>query len=186
MSVGETGAQPIECPNCGARYRYPPSAFDTEGHVRCQNCAKLIGGVSAPFDVGEFSTLEPYGETVRTTSVPPTVSQEALRVRCPHCGAKYLYRMDQRNAEGSYRCQNCGREIAAEGERVTIYETRRAGQPSIVVAVVAVLVIALFFVPLYLLPIIVCLLIAMAPMLLRTESTDEAVVTESDQGLSIG
>jgi predicted Zn finger-like uncharacterized protein len=113
-------------------------------------------------------------------------SEEAVRVKCPHCGAKYLYKTKEVTAGGHYRCQNCGKEIEGEGERVTVYHTEGPGGIAMSGALVALLIVIFLFVPLYIaLPAIACILCAVGVTRMGGKEEDQVVVSKSDQGLSL-
>ncbi|TFF91568.1 hypothetical protein EU546_08420 [Candidatus Thorarchaeota archaeon] len=186
MTSGEFGSSREKCPYCGAVYRYASSSFDEEGRVSCQNCGKVFGAASTGPSIGGQG-LEIDVEPTTPFRTPSLFSEEAVRVKCPHCGAKYLYKDEHRTEEGKYRCQNCGREIETDGERVVIYETRGDSGPAMNGAIAVLLLIIFLFVPIpIMIPAILCILCGLGvSRATGFDDTDHVVVGKSDQGPSL-
>jgi len=46
-------------------------------------------------------------------------NEDRFSVTCINCGARYIYRSENINANGQVQCQNCGKWVSAEGVPVT-------------------------------------------------------------------
>jgi len=47
------------------------------------------------------------------------IDKEKVSVTCVNCGARYIYRAENINANGQVQCQNCGKWVTAEGVSLT-------------------------------------------------------------------
>lgn len=98
---------------------------------------------------------------IEPSFVETTASVEGVKVRCPSCGAKYIYKDEQRLEDGRVKCQNCTKVIDAVGDEVVIYRNTTVSEESEsgnALMCCAILLI-LFFVPLiFSVPLVVCII----------------------------
>lgn len=107
------------------------------------------------------------GYTVVTDDTPDVIvpskepffpTAEGVRVKCPHCGARYIYKDEQRVDDGRVHCQNCGVLIDTAGESVLVYESPPEPSSPENTALICIIVILLLFVPLYIsIPALICI-----------------------------
>lgn len=175
-----------KCPHCNATYLYRASAIDDRGYISCQNCGKpfvaylRFTGAGLELDPGPSVGYAPPASRIVTT-------EEAVRVRCPYCGAKYLYRKEHATQDGMYKCQNCGKPIESTGERVVIQKSvdSTGMQTATGVLVIAALLIFLFVPPLFSVPVILCMVASWALTQAGASQEDRVAVEKDDQGLSL-
>jgi predicted Zn finger-like uncharacterized protein len=111
----------LNCPNCGATYVYSAEKIDDEGFVKCQNCAKQLF-VSMSDEGAAATSVEEYPLAIEPSLVETATSVEGIKVKCPNCGAIYIYNEEHRLEDGQVKCQNCAKVIAAVGDEVAIYQ----------------------------------------------------------------
>jgi len=149
----------LNCPNCGATYVYSAEKINDEGFVECQNCAKQLfvcmsdeGAVVTSAEKDPIAIEPSLGDT--TTSV------EGMKVKCPSCGAVYIYKDEHMLEAGQVKCQNCAKVIAAVGDEVVIYQDTVVSEKSesINVVLCCAILVLLFFVPWIIsVPLVVCI-----------------------------
>jgi predicted RNA-binding Zn-ribbon protein involved in translation (DUF1610 family) len=126
--------------------------------------------------------VDPQGESVYTEPQKVTKRKIAgIRIKCPSCGATYVYKDENKESENRVLCQNCGESIEASGEDVFIVEETTGGEnaPCDVVAIVLVLVLFLFVPWILSIPIIICIFVARSRGSFTTR-------VEKRQGIDIG
>ncbi|MGY5860943.1 MAG: hypothetical protein RTU09_01020 [Candidatus Thorarchaeota archaeon] len=102
---------------------YSAEKIDDEGFVECQNCAKQMSVRMS--DEGAVATsAEKDPMAIKPSFLETAASVEGINVKCPNCGAKYIYTDEQRLEDGRVNCQNCATIIDAVGDDVVI--TRNA------------------------------------------------------------
>jgi predicted Zn finger-like uncharacterized protein len=190
MSSENRNGYRIKCPSCGATYWYALEKLDEYCSVECQNCAMHISIDSAPM---EYTTASGDMPDDIIPSVKPFLTlatSEGVRVKCPHCGAKYIYKDEQKLADGHVQCQNCGVTIDAVGEDVVIYQapSEQSKTENTLVIVMNALVVIIIVLILLLLPLIIAVPVAILIAALKfcsstkTESQETGFYTESGQG----
>ncbi len=146
VSVSGYGDEPtrLRCPNCGAEYVYTNYQLEKDGYFHCQNCGMSITNQGLPLSGSEGPQLRRTERVEQPTRVERT---GGIRIKCPSCGASYLYNENQRRTDGSFGCQNCGAPISGEaGERVVIETTSPVStSPNGLIVIIGVLV--MLFVP---------------------------------------
>jgi predicted Zn finger-like uncharacterized protein len=173
----------IKCPSCGAIYWYAMEKIDENGSVRCQNCNMPISTESASLGdavpiVGVSDGIMPYERPFETTS-----TSEGIRVKCPHCGAKYLYKESQKQPDGRVQCQNCGYIIDAVGEDVIIYHAPVKSNNSETLALVCIVLLILLFVPIIIaLPLLVLIVAVKFCSSSQSKNQETKVYTETIEG----
>ena len=152
----------LNCPNCGATYVYSAGTIDDEGFVECQNCAKqMFVRINDEGAVATSVGKDPMA--IEPSFVEATKSVEGVRVKCPNCGAKYIYKDEQRLEDGRVKCQNCAKVIDAVGDEVVIYQdTAVSGEsePINTMLCCALLVILLFVPIIFAIPLVICIIIS--------------------------
>jgi len=87
-------------------------------------------------------------------------SVEGIKIKCPNCQARYIYKDRQIQDNNTVECQNCGKIIDAVGEDVLVYgsgESESEGSENWVI--LCLLLIIFLFVPLIIaIPAILCIL----------------------------
>ena len=150
----------LNCPNCGATYLYSAKKIDDKGFVECQNCAKQM--FVRMSDEGAVATsAEEDPMAIEPSLLDPTKSVEGIRVKCPNCGAKYIYKDEHRLEDGRVKCQNCAKFIDAVGDEVVIYRDTTVSEESDSSNAIlcGVILLILLFVPFILaIPIVVCII----------------------------
>ncbi len=152
----------LKCPNCGANYVYSAEKIDDEGFVECQNCAKqMFVRMSDEGAVATSAEKDPMA--IEPSFVETTKSVEGVNVKCPNCGAKYIYKDEQRLEDGRVKCQNCAKVIDAVGDEVVIYQdTAVSGESEPINTMLwcAILVILLFVPIIFAIPLVICIIIS--------------------------
>ncbi len=150
----------LNCPNCGATYLYSAKKIDDEGFVECQNCAKqMFVRMSDEGAVTTFAQEDPVA--IEPSSIVTTASVEGVRVKCPNCGAKYIYKDEHRLEDGRVKCQNCAKVIDAVGDEVVIYRDTTVSEESDSsnAMLCCVILVILLFVPIILaIPLVICII----------------------------
>lgn len=152
----------LECPNCGATYLYSAEKIDDEGFVKCQNCARqMFVRMSDEGAVATSTEKDPMA--IEPSFVETTTSVEGVNVKCPNCGAKYIYKNEQRLEDGRVTCQNCAKVIDAVGDEVVIYQDAAvSGESDSSNAMLwCVILVILLFVPfIFAIPLVICIIIS--------------------------
>ncbi len=152
----------LNCPSCGATYVYSAEKINDEGFVECQNCAKQM--FVRMSDEGAMATsAEKDPMAIEPSFVETTTSVEGVNVKCPNCGAKYIYKDEQRLEDGRVKCQNCAKVIDAVGDEVVIYQdTTVSGESESINAMLwcAILLILLFVPIIFAIPLVICIIIS--------------------------
>ena len=152
----------LNCPNCGATYVYSAEKIDDKGFVECQNCAKQM--FVRMSDEGAVATsAEENPMSIEPSLVETATSVEGIKVKCPNCGAIYIYKDEQRLEDGRVKCQNCAKVIDAVGEEVVIYQDTMASEESDSsnAMLCCVILVILLFVPWFIsVPLIICIFIS--------------------------
>jgi predicted Zn finger-like uncharacterized protein len=121
MSSENQNGYRVKCPSCGAAYWYGLEKVDENGSVRCQNCAMRISVGSAPMAYTSASADTDDAIVPSRRPFLTLTTSEGVRIKCPNCGAKYIYKDQQKLPDGRVQCQNCGVTIEAVGEEVVVY-----------------------------------------------------------------
>ena len=141
---------------------YSAEKIDDEGFVECQNCAKQM--FVRMSDEGAVATsVEKDPMAIEPSFVETTKSVEGVNVKCPNCGAKYIYKDEQRLQDGQVKCQNCAKFIDAVGDEVVIYQdTTVSGKSESINAMLwcAILLILLFVPIIFAIPLVICIIIS--------------------------
>lgn len=183
MSSGEYSSTTAKCPYCSANYTYGPHQINDESMVSCQNCGKpftviLSEGAGIAIPLGDDDILA-------SERIVETFVSEALRVKCPHCMASYVYDESSRTPAGRFLCQNCGKSIEAKNaKKVEIIQTvsTDASNPGRWIYILAASVVLLLFAPWYLsIPAIACICLFNQ----HEEMSDRKVRVKPDQGLAL-
>ena len=148
-SVSGYGDQPtrLRCPNCGSEYVYQSYQLESDGYYHCQNCGMAITNQGLPLSGSEGPQVTGPGRSEEPVWVERATG---ARIRCPACGASYLYDESMRKNDGTFSCQNCGQSVRGEaGERVVV-QTTTSTSKSTNWGIVAIGVLVLLFVPLLL------------------------------------
>ena len=148
----------LKCPRCGAVYTYTSEKIDQSSSVECQNCTMQFSiemqteGLEM-IPIGDSDAIQPSEEFTRETV-------EGIRIECPSCNSKYLYKNEQISSEGKVNCQNCGKAVEAVGEDVIIVKEQTIPGTSEDWTFVILIIIILLFVPWWLaIPLIIGILI---------------------------
>jgi predicted Zn finger-like uncharacterized protein len=186
MSSENQNGYRVKCPSCGAAYWYDLEKIDENGSVRCQNCAKRISVGSAP--VAYTSVSADTDDAIVPSRRPflTLTASEGVRVKCPNCGAKYIYKDQQKLPDGRVQCQNCGVTIGAVGEEVVVYNAPAESDKTENTMIIVIIILILLFVPI---PIAVPVVVIIAAFefcsATKTESEETGFYTESGQGPSL-
>jgi predicted Zn finger-like uncharacterized protein len=148
----------VKCDSCGARYWYSLEKLDEYGAVECQNCGAKVFVDSM---YGGARAVYPDNDAILPSKETTQVSVEGIKIKCPNCLARYIYKDHQMLENGKVECQNCGLIIDAVGEDVIIYGGATESDSNTVNGVLICLFLFIFlFVPLIIaLPVIACILI---------------------------
>ena len=152
----------LSCPNCGATYLYSAGKIDDKGFVECQNCAKQMF-VRMSDDGAVATSAEEDPMAIEPSLVDTTKSVEGINVKCPNCGAKYIYKDEQRLEDGRVKCQNCAKVIDAVGDEIIIYRDTTVSEESESINVMlwcAIAVILLFVPIIFAIPLVICIIIS--------------------------
>lgn len=174
----------LKCPSCGARYWYSSDKIDEYGSVECQNCAGRIFIDSMRPDAGyPFSAddaIMPSRETHQS-------SVEGIKIKCPNCQARYIYKQEQIHEDNTVECQNCGKVISAVGEDVLIYGGRESEPEGSETWVLLCLVLIIFlFVPLIIaIPAILCIVCLRSLSQSKSDDGPRKVIKKDSQGPSL-
>lgn len=151
-----SAGQNLKCPSCGAIYRYSFDKIDDSNKVECQNCGKRFSTQTGTS--GLSSTADD------TDAIKPSIhflseTIDAVRVRCPICGSKYIYTDEHRLDDGRVSCQNCGSAIDADGENVILVkEPAPARVQTEDWGLCVIIILIILFVPLFIaIPLILCI-----------------------------
>jgi predicted Zn finger-like uncharacterized protein len=186
MSSKNQNGYRVRCPSCGAKYWYALEKIDEYGSVECQNCGKRISIDSAPMEYATASGNMPDDIVPSRKPFLTLTTSEGVRVKCPHCGAKYIYKDQQKLPNGRVQCQNCGVTIDAIGEDVVIYQSpAESGRSNTILIVVMVAIILLFVPLLYAVPLLLCIIALELCSSMKTESQETGVYTDSGHGPSL-
>ncbi len=150
----------LNCSNCGATYVYSAEKIDNEGFVECQNCAKQMF-VRMSEEGAVVTSAEKDPMAIEPSFVETTKSVEGVNVECPNCGAKYIYKDEQRLEDGRVKCQNCAKVIDAVGDEVVIYRDTTVSEESDssnALMCCAILLILLFVPFIFAIPLVVCII----------------------------
>ncbi len=152
----------LNCPNCGATYVYSAEKIDDEGFVECQNCAKqMFVHMSDEGAVATSAEDNPMG--IEPSLVETATSVEGIKIKCPNCGAVYIYKDEQRLEDGRVKCQNCAKILDAVGEEVVIYQDSTVPEESDSsnAMLCCIILVILLFVPWFIsVPLIICIFIS--------------------------
>jgi predicted Zn finger-like uncharacterized protein len=173
----------VKCDLCGAQYFYSVDKLDEYGSVECQNCTARIFVDSFQGTIGtsilDNDTIIPSKETDR-------VVEEGIKIKCPHCLARYIYKEHQIIENNQVKCQNCGRTIDAIGEDVLIYDEHPESGGSENIAIICLLVIIfLFLPPIIAIPTIACLLLMRAASENKRDDGERKIIRQDGQGPSV-
>jgi len=149
---------------------------DAEGYYRCQNCNSRVGAGGIRI-IGERSQSGSSGGVVTTERI------DGLSIKCPRCGATYVYFDAQRNNDGQFRCQNCAAPLSVVGEKIVVESVVTHGErgPGSG-ALVCIGMIMILFVPWI---IVVPLGVAVIWLGLRHSTESRVVKKKDDTGASI-
>ena len=150
----------LNCPNCGATYVYSAAKIDDEGFVECQNCAKQMF-LRMSSEGAVATSAEEDSIAIEPSLVETATSVEGIKVKCPNCGATYIYKDEQRLEDGRVRCQNCAKVIDAVGDEVVIYRDTTVSEESEsgnVLMCCTILLILLFVPWIFSVPLVVCII----------------------------
>jgi predicted Zn finger-like uncharacterized protein len=160
--------------------------LDEYGSVECQNCAMRISIDSAPMEYTTASGDTPDDIVPSAKPFLTLTTSEGVRVKCPHCGAKYIYKDQQKLPDGRVQCQNCGVTIDAVGEDVIVYQAPAESDKTENTLIIIIIVLIILFVPLIIaVPLVVCIAAFKFCSSTKTESQETGVYTESGQGPSL-
>ncbi len=167
----------LKCPSCGATYWYSSDNLDEEGSVECQNCAGRIFVDSmrpdSDFTHSDYEAILPSRETNQS-------SVEGMKIKCPNCQARYIYKQHQILENNTVQCQNCGMTIDAVGEDVFIYDEQIEKEGSIDGVLICLLLIIFLFVPwIIAIPVILCVICLRQ----TSKGNQRTVVPQSGKGL---
>ena len=170
----------VKCDSCGARYLYSVDKLDEHGTVECQNCearifvGSLQGGARASYP--DHDAILPSRETDR-----PSV--EGMKIKCPNCLARYIYKDHHMLENDKVECQNCGKIIDAIGEDVVVYGGPTESSSNTGNGVLICLLVFIFlFVPLIIaLPAIACILLFKG-ISERSDDSERRIVRQDGQG----
>jgi len=131
--------------------------FDEYGDVECQNCAMKI---STDFGIqGYTDVIDDTPDVIVPSKEPFFPTAEGVRVKCPHCGARYIYKDEQRADDGRVHCQNCGKLIDTVGESVLVYESPPESSSSENIALICIIIILLLYMPpIISIPALICII----------------------------
>ena len=181
MVSGNENGYRLKCSSCGATYLYSMDKLDDNGSVECQNCAARILTDSGFGDSVRLSILDQDAIVPsRETSLP---SVEGLKIKCPNCFAKYIYKDYHRLEDGRVKCQNCGMVIDAIGEDVLIFEAPMQSESSGNAAIICLLIILILFVPwIIAVPLIICIVMLKGINDNQGRDEDRKIVRQDAQG----
>lgn len=118
------------CPSCGHTTK-PHLAIKSLAEGRKLTCEKC--GAEIPVDKEVFANVEkildrlgvPDETGIRTT----TTTQSSVVLRCPHCGTSSTVPMSlsELREKGKVFCQNCGKEIPIDREKIQKAQHALAG-----------------------------------------------------------
>jgi len=160
------------CAFCKKTYLY--HGCNDDGSLYCQNCGKIFY---------PRVSVDLQGERVPTATTWLTTRRiQGVRVKCPHCGATYVYRDEHRIGNDKIQCQNCAASIEASGEDFIIIEETAyedESTPGDILSICFILVL-FFFVPWIIsFPLIICLIYGRVGRRYKTR-------LEKKQGIDIG
>jgi len=184
MVSNEANGYRVKCSSCGAQYWYSIDKLDEYGSVECQNCAAKIF-IDSGFE-GQIASGRVDQDALMASRETREPSAEGLKIKCPNCMARYIYKDHQRLENDKVECQNCGMIIDAIGEDVVIYggstESSNTGNG----VLICLLVIIFLFVPLIIaIPTIACILLFKGISESKSDDGERKVVRRDGQGPSV-
>ncbi|MHA2227907.1 MAG: MJ0042-type zinc finger domain-containing protein [Candidatus Thorarchaeota archaeon] len=161
---------------------YSPDKIDESNSVECQNCAMRFSTQIGPDGLSAVPKSD-------TDAIAPSLpflgtSVEGIKIECPNCGSKYIYKDEHRLKDGRVNCQNCSSVIDAIGEDVLIVkEPIPAETQSENFVLCLIIIIVLLFVPLIIaIPIFVCIAVWKALQSRDSFDYDSKVISRDTQG----
>jgi predicted Zn finger-like uncharacterized protein len=172
----------VKCDSCGAKYFYSLDKIDEYGSVECQNCAARV----FVYSLGTPGAHFPNDEMILPSKETDSVSIEGIRIICPHCLAKYIYKEHQILENNQVKCQNCGMAIDAIGEDVLIYSRTSESGGSENIAIICLVFIIILFVPWYIIfPALACIVILKAASQSKSDDSERKIIRQDSQGPSV-